>query len=382
MLPVVLRWGKTRAKALLRRRGLVRATMIVCPQPGRIWAVEQDHVRPSGGEVLIRAAVSAVSPGTERAYFKRLPNARPTYPYSPGYSLAGEVVAAGPGSRYRPGDRVAVAAAHGSVAVAQDANVFAVPPEVSFEDAAFVQLGIIAVQAVEKALLRQGEPLVVLGQGLIGQLLVQLGAAFGAYPVISVARTARRLTDALLRTAQQVIILERDGYDRISRLDAAITFEATGSPDGLPAALQCTKPGGRIVLAGSTRGITEQADFGLLADKAVTIVGAHIGRLSQAERAEQAQIFFNLVRQGRLDIAALISERVHPLEAEWFYRRLSRKDDATIGAIICWEHLAPAERMRPVAFWTPPDLRPLQGGKMPTPSFGRYLRSNGGSVWP
>ena len=380
VMPFVLRWGKARVKALMRRRGLVRATIIACPQSGRVWAIEQDHARPSPGEVLVQVAVSAISPGTERAFFKRLPNARPTYPYFPGYSLAGEVAVAGRGSRFRPGDRVALAAPHGSVAVARDSQVYPVPPEVSLEEAAFVQLGIIALQAVQKALLRPGDPIVVLGQGLIGQLLVQLGAAQGAYPIISVSRTTRRLTDSLLRTAQQVIILERDGHDVLGRLDAAVTFEATGSPDGLPAALQCTRAGGRIVLAGSTRGVTQQADFGLIADKGATIVGAHINSLSHAERVAQAQIFFNLLRHGRLNLASLISDRVHPLEAEWFYRRLAAKDDATIGAVMCWEHLSPTERMRRVSILAPPDLTPFRRGTMVRWALGQGVQPAGGSV--
>lgn len=365
VLPFVVRWGRARAKALVRRRGLIRGTMIVWPQSGRVWAIGQDVVRPAKGQVLVRVVASVVSPGTERASFKRLPNAVPTFPHFPGYSVAGEVVAVGSDvARLRPGDRVALAAPHGSVAVAKDSEVYEVPPAVSLEEAAFVQLGIIALQAVQKAQLRAGEPLIVLGQGLIGQLLVQLGSAHGAYPVISVSRTARRLSDPLLRAAQQVVILERDGADALSGLEAAVTFEATGSPEALPTAVQCTRKGGRIILAGSTRGVTEKADFGLLADKAITIVGAHIYSLPQSARPVQAQIFFNLLEQKRIDVASLISERVHPLEAEWFYRRLARHDDATIGAVLCWDRLSSPERMHRVSVLTPPDVSPFRRGRM------------------
>jgi len=380
VLPLVLRWAKARAKALMRRRGLVRATMITCPQPGRIWTIEQDFARPSPGEVLVQVEVSAVSPGTERAFFKRLPNARPTYPYFPGYSLAGEVAVVGRGSRFRPGDRVALAAPHASVAVVHESLVYPVPPEVSLEEAAFVQLGIIALQAVQKAQLRPGAPMVVLGQGLIGQFLVQLGAAHGAYPISSVARTSRRLSESLVRTAHQVIILERDGHGPLDRLNAEVAFEATGSPDGLPAALRCTKRSGRVVLAGSARGITQQADFGLVADQAVTIVGAHINSLAHADTVALAHIFFNLLRHKRLDVASLISDRVHPWEAEWFYRRLASKDDTTIGAVMCWDRLHQQQRVRRVSFLTPPDLTPFRHARMARWPLGRRLQPEGGST--
>jgi len=382
VLPFVMRWGRARAKALLRRRGLVRATTIACPQSGRVWAIGSDHARPSNGEVLVRVAVSAISPGTERAFFKRLPNARPPFPYFPGYSVAGEVVEAGRGSRHRPGDRVALAAPHGSAAVAPDSQVYSIPADVSFEEAAFVQLGIIALQAVQKAHLRPGDRLVVLGQGLIGQLLLQLGAACGAYPIISVARTARRMSDAVGRVAQRVITLERDSADALTELEAAVTFEATGSPEGLVPALQCTRTGGRIVLVGSTRGITPRADFGLLADRAATIVGAHINSLMQADRVACARIFFHLLEQRRLEIAPSISQRVHPLEAEWFYRQLARDDDTTIGAVICWDRLSPSERLRRVSFLAVPDLTPFRHSKMARRPLGRPLRPERGMVRP
>ncbi len=382
VLPFALRWGKARARALMPPRGLVRGTMIVCPRPGRVWAMELDRPMPAAREVLVRVAVSAISPGTERAFFRHQPNARPTYPYFPGYSLAGEVVVAGRESQFRPGDRVAIAAPHASVAVAPDAQLYRVPPTVSLEEAAFVQLGIIALQAVQKAHLQRGGTVVVLGQGLIGQLLVQLSVAFGAYPVVSVARSDKRVLDSLRRTAQQVIVEDRDGRDALGRLGAEVTFDATGSPDGLPAALRSTREGGRIVLAGSTRGVTQQADFGLLADKAVTIVGAHVSSASRRERAAHAQMFLDLVRRRRLDVASLITERIHPLEAERFYRRLSRNDDATVGAVICWDRLHRAQLMRHVGYHSLPDLSPLQHTRMARWPLGRRAHATQDVISP
>lgn len=364
VLPLVQRWATARVKALLRRRGLVRGTILVCPQPGRLWAIGQDVPLPGAREVLVRVAASAVSPGTERAFFARLPHAMFTYPYFPGYSLAGEVVAAGGRSRYRTGDRVALAAPHASVALVPDSQVYSIPPEVSLEAAAFVQLGIIALQAVGKARLEPGRAVVVLGLGLIGQILLQLCTAAGAHPIIAVSRTAHRVSNRLRQATQRVVIVDRDGLEALGALAAAVTFDATGSPDGLPAALQCTEPGGKVILVGSTRGVTEQADFGLQADKRITIIGAHINSLSPSARAAHADVFLALLRDRRLDVSAIISERIHPLEAEWFYRRLAGRGDATVGAVLCWDRLPPTERMRRVHFLIPPDLDPLRRGRL------------------
>jgi 2-desacetyl-2-hydroxyethyl bacteriochlorophyllide A dehydrogenase len=364
VLPFVLRWGNARVKALVRRRGLVRGTVLVCPSPGRLWATGHDVPLPGPRELLVRAEASVISPGTERAFFVRLPNAVPTYPYVPGYSLAGEVVVTGRGSRYRTGDRVALAAPHASLALVSESQVFLIPPEVSFEEAAFTQLGIIALQAVGKARIAPGHPVVVLGVGLIGQLLLHLCAAFGAHPLVAVSRTARRISGSLGEIAHRVVILEREGVEPASALGSLVTFDATGSPDGVSVALQCTAPGGKVILAGSTRGVTRQADFGLLADRRITIIGAHINSLSPEARAAHAEVFLALLRDRRLDVSTLVSDRVHPLEAEWFYRRLAGRGDATVGAVLCWSRLSPEERMRRVHYLAPPDLDPLRRSRL------------------
>ena len=364
VLPFVMRWGKARAKALLRRRGLLRGTTLVCPRAGRMWAIGQDIVRPAAGEVLVSVEVSAVSPGTERAHFKRLPNAQPPFPYFPGYSAAGTILESGRGTGLQPGTRVALVGPHASLAAARAAQVHPVPPEVALEEAAFLQLGVIALQAVHKADLQPGTRVVVIGQGLVGQILTQLAAVVGADVVASVARSDRRVTAPLRRAAAQLIALERDPAASLAGLEAEVTFEATGTPDGVVTGLACTRVGGRMVLVGSTRGVTRQFDFGALADRAVTIVGAHINSVSPPARTALARIFLGLLSLRRLDIASLISERVHPLEAERFYRRLATSDDGVVGAVFCWDRLAPADRVRRVSLVTPPDLTPFRGSRM------------------
>jgi predicted dehydrogenase/threonine dehydrogenase-like Zn-dependent dehydrogenase len=102
-----------------------------------------------------------------------------------GYSCAGFVldVGAGASDAFHVGDRVACAGAgqanHAEiVAVPKNLSVH-VPDGVSFEDAAFVTVGAIALQGVRIADVRVGEASVVVGLGLVGQLTVQLLKAAG-----------------------------------------------------------------------------------------------------------------------------------------------------------------------------------------------------------
>src|SRR5690606_1436783 len=54
-----------------------------------------------------------------------------------------------------------------------------IPEGVSFEDAAYVTLGSIALQGVRVADVRLGESVAVIGLGLLGQLAVQILVAAG-----------------------------------------------------------------------------------------------------------------------------------------------------------------------------------------------------------
>src|SRR5215472_14904131 len=101
-----------------------------------------------------------------------------------GYSCAGVVVDVGEQvETFKKGERVACAGAgqanHAEyVAVPKNLTV-RVPDEDSFEDAAFVTVGAIALQGVRIADVRVGEACVVIGLGLVGQLTVQLLKAAG-----------------------------------------------------------------------------------------------------------------------------------------------------------------------------------------------------------
>src|SRR3712207_3582865 len=169
------------------------------------------------GRVIVRAAASLVSAGTERAFVelgrKGLVGKAKERPdlvrkvvekvrsegllntlqsvrekldesHALGYSAAGIVVEVGEGvTEFRAGERVACAgtgyAAHAELLSVPKNLCVRLPGEVDFESAAFATLGAIALQGVRLAEPTLGESVVVIGLGLIGQLAVQLLRANG-----------------------------------------------------------------------------------------------------------------------------------------------------------------------------------------------------------
>lgn len=103
---------------------------------------------------------------------------------APGYSSAGIIVECGPDLQgFRAGDRVACAgvgfACHAEYNAVPQQLLTPIPDNVSFEEAAYVALGAIAMQGVRQTQPTFGETVIVMGLGLVGQLTVQILQAAG-----------------------------------------------------------------------------------------------------------------------------------------------------------------------------------------------------------
>jgi NADPH:quinone reductase-like Zn-dependent oxidoreductase len=145
------------------------------------------------GEVVVRVRAAALNPKdvfTLRGRFRLVSGRR--FPKVIGLDLAGEVLAAGRGAPFRPGDAVfgflsRFSALRGSVAerVAVPARWLApMPRRASFAEAASVALaGSTALQAFrDVARLRSGDRVLVQGaSGGVGSLAIQLAKAAGAH---------------------------------------------------------------------------------------------------------------------------------------------------------------------------------------------------------
>lgn len=103
-----------------------------------------------------------------------------------GYSAAGEVIGVGAGvaHEFKIGDRVAMAGAgqanHAEVNVVPRNLCVKLPENVPYSSGCYATLGAIALHGVRNADVKLGDRVLVVGLGLVGQLVVQLAAAAGA----------------------------------------------------------------------------------------------------------------------------------------------------------------------------------------------------------
>jgi len=169
-------------------------------------------------------------------------------------------------TRFRPGDRVMAILAHGGLAelaAAPEAETFAIPGRMSFEEAGAFPIAYISSHVALRwqARLEPGETLLVLGAaGGVGLTAVEIGKAMGAR-VIAAASTAEKLAVAQERGADDVVnYVEEKLTDRVMTLTngkgADVCFDPVGG-DLFDSALSSLGWGGRILLIGFVAGVPQ-----------------------------------------------------------------------------------------------------------------------------
>ena len=356
-------WLDARAAAARRRSRLAVGSTLLAVGPGRVELAPIEIPLAGVGELTVEIDASVVSPGTERAQYLRLPNAQLDFPYRPGYSGAGRVVAVGRKvESFKPGDAVALPrVSHASLVTVPAASAYPVPTGVRLEEAAFVYLAMISGYGVRRASFEPGAPLGIVGTGPIGALAHRLAALAGAGPTTVIAASRTRERVAQVSGADRFLIA--DDHEQIDGLELPVVIEATGAPAAFATAVAAAAEGGRIVLLGSTRG---ESEFSLLEvrRKQLEIVGAHISALAAEAKAsagdpfrELAEAFLSALAAGKIRVDDLAEVVADPREAATLYRRLAI-DPTVVGARFDWTLLPADERRRPGRLLARPDLRP------------------------
>jgi L-iditol 2-dehydrogenase len=334
----------------------VEEGMRVCwPERGRAEVAPFCPAAPGAGQVLIETEVTLISPGTERAFFLGLPNATAGFPYYPGYSSVGRVASLGEppvrsadGAELRVGDRVVSGGPHASHTTIAAHQCWRVPEELSPGEAVFFSLGAIALQGVRKARVEIGEPVAVLGLGMIGNLALQLARLQGGLPVIGLDPDAGRRKIAAECGADAALDPTADGADAALLAAThgggpAVVIEATGNPEAVNDAFALARAHARVVLLASTRGVTETNFYQDIHRKGLTVLGAHANAVPRHEsspgfwtRSDDTQTALRLLAGSRVRVGPLTSERFSWQEAPRAYELLGSWQKDLLGMLLVW----------------------------------------------
>jgi predicted dehydrogenase/threonine dehydrogenase-like Zn-dependent dehydrogenase len=263
-------------------------------QDGRLELQDVPAPTPPPGGILVRVTHSVISPGTEKMKVEQArmsllqkAKARPDQvkkvletaktlgwksaiekvknrlesPTPLGYSAAGIIEAVDPqNTRFRIGDRVACGGAecahHAEFIAVPDLLASPVPESVENWQAAYTTLASISMQAVRQADAKLGDRVLVLGQGLVGQLTTSLLTASGVR-VMGVDFVSHRLAVAQQMGAERVVNPEQTSVEDAVRewteghgVDSVLLCVGGKSSGPADTAISCLRDRGVMVIVG------------------------------------------------------------------------------------------------------------------------------------
>jgi 2-desacetyl-2-hydroxyethyl bacteriochlorophyllide A dehydrogenase len=345
----------------------VSSPYVVFTGPERVEVREESVGDPGPGQVLCRAEKSLVSIGTEthclRGVFDPGTNWADwvRYPFRPGYSMVGRVVKVGRAvSGFAEGDRVATSATHqlhftvtagGGTSTGEPYGVVKMPDDLDPEDGTWMPMACIAQLGIRRAELALGESVGVVGLGMLGQLVVQYLALFGARRIVAIDTVPGRL--ALARAHGATHVLACSAADARAEVEALTdgrmldaVFDVTGHPAVLSPATRLLRPLGRVVLLGDTTTPSRQHLGPRVLADSLSVLAVHA--LMRPEVAspfnpwtaqEMTALFFDYLRQGRMRVRDLVTHRHSPAQAPEVYAGLLRDRSAAIGVLFDWTGL-------------------------------------------
>ncbi len=138
------------------------------------------------GSILIKCACSMISSGTHLGNVKQQRLNKTDNEDEPkifGYQSAGTVVKTGSDvAKLQPGDRVCCyggEAVHSNWVVVPQNLCEKLPDSIDYEDASGVNLVLTSIQALRRAKPEFGEKMLVVGMGVVGQIIAQAGISSG-----------------------------------------------------------------------------------------------------------------------------------------------------------------------------------------------------------
>lgn len=320
-----------------------------------------DPSEPDEGEVQVRAECSMVSPGTELLVYRgEVPSevaadgeldslsGSLSYPLQYGYSVVGRVTATGRGVDSTWEDRRVFAFhPHESRFCVPVSDVQAVPEDCPSEAAAFLPNVETAINFLHDGAPVVGERVAVFGQGVVGLLTTALLAECPVAGLATVDRHASRRERSAALGADVTFEAGDDVGERIrgwagddETEGADLSYELSGSPDGLDAAIDATGYDGRVVV-GSWYG-TKPAELSLggrFHRSRVSIESSQVSTIDPERRGRWT-------KERRLDVAWRRLREIRPErfvthefdlgDAEEAYRTLDERPGSALGVLFTY----------------------------------------------
>jgi L-iditol 2-dehydrogenase len=210
-------------------------------------------------------------------------------------------------------------------------NLTKIPEGVSLEEAAFAEPLACVINGQSKLEVPYGSVAVVIGDGPIGLLHIQLLRHQGAFTVM-VGLLEHRLAVARELGANVVIDAGQEDVEQVVRevsdgRGADIVVNAVGKAAVLKQAIDLAARRGQVLYFAATLEPTVELDLDLIHYKELRLIGSYDSIVAQYEQA------LAMIKAGIINVEAMISHRL-PLEEVQAGYELARKQEGVKVLII------------------------------------------------
>jgi len=212
-------------------------------------------------------------------------------------------------------------------------GVIPIPTGVTPEEAVFVEPVNTCLKAVTKARVAPDETVLVVGQGPIGLLLLQIAACSGAHVFASDTMPDRLVTSRRLKALAAFDPRSVDVAAEMKRVTegrgADCVLLAAVGPDAFAQAIEATRPGGRVMVFSATaKGETAVLDLGTLCPAEKEILTSYSSSVDVQEEAAR------LVFEKRIDVASLVTHRLPLAQAPEAFALASRPAPGVLKVVV------------------------------------------------
>ena len=294
-------------------------------------------------QVLVKADTTLISRGSE--LFRRYIREEAVSHTIMGYSLTGTVeTVGGEVTGYNVGERVMVVAPHSEYVIAEpdatDGRIVPLLDEVSFEEGTFLPLATSAVAWAESSGVKAGDTVVVLGQGLVGSLMMQVFRGYDPARIITVDALPLRCELSTQLGADVVInAANLDPVEEVLRLTdgkgADLVVDCVGGYAGINSfeqAQDMTRRFGILQLIA----LYQQAPLPLQSSKIMSkrLVA---GILTDEPRSQIAARALQKIKDGEIRASEMVTHRFDYTEAKAAFDLLWNSPGNALGVLIKWQ---------------------------------------------
>jgi threonine dehydrogenase-like Zn-dependent dehydrogenase len=243
--------------------------------------------------------------------------------------------------------------------IAHETDIYPCPPDLTGDQAMFVEpLGIV-MQAVLRRPPAAGEKVLVYGAGIIGLLTVMVAKAIAPDADVAIVARYKHQAELAEKLGAKHILMGRDLYPEVTKITGGkfftaplnkgivlggfdVVYDCVGNEETLANSLRWTRAGGTVMIVGLHMSPMKNIDLTLVWYSHIDLIGSFMHGHSEwnGERKHDYERVIEFYRQGKFDIDGLITHRFPSKDYKEAIRVAADKGKEKAVKVV-FEHSAP-----------------------------------------